>query len=145
MLPGEYIRIAAPLVFSLGVCLFALLKGDAPERFGAGLILTNLVVGLIIEALSRAQIATLAIDAITAVLLLAIAVRYASFWLGAVMLLYALQFALHAYYFVAERPRDALHVVLNNLDFFMVSVCLAAGTAMALRRRRRQSVAPALS
>jgi hypothetical protein len=137
MLPGEYFAIAGPLVFSLAVCLFALVRGDAPERFGAGVILVNLVVGLIIETISRAQIATLAIDALTAGLLLVIAVRYASFWLGAVMLLYALQFALHAYYFVAERPRDALHVVLNNLDFFAVSVCLAAGTAMAWRRRRR--------
>jgi hypothetical protein len=78
------------------------------------------------------------------VALLVIAVRYASFWLGAVMLLYALQFALHAVYYVVERPRDSLHVILNNLDFFAVCVCLAAGTAVAWRRRLRLATAPAV-
>jgi signal transduction histidine kinase len=138
------LSIAGPLVFSLAVCLFALTKGDAPERFGAAVILANMLAATIFELAWRSQIALLAIDALTAVLLLVIAVRYASFWLGAVMLLYALQFALHAFYFVAERPRDALHVVLNNLDFFTVCVCLAAGTAVAWRRRRRLALVPAL-
>jgi hypothetical protein len=60
------------------------------------------------------------------------------------MLLYALQFALHAFYYVAERPRDSMHVILNNLDFFAVCVCLAAGTAVAWRRRLRLGVPAAL-
>lgn len=145
MLSAQFASIAGPLVFTLAVCLFAVVKGDAPERFGAGVILGNLLAGIGIEAISRSPLLFLANDAVAAVLLLVIAVRYASFWLGAVMLLYALQFALHAFYFVAERPRDLFHEIVNNVDFFAVSVCLAAGTAVAQRRRRRLAEAPALS
>ena len=46
----------------------------------------------------------------TALCLLVIAVRYASFWLGGVMLLYAAQFSLHAFYLVTSRPIDIDHV-----------------------------------
>jgi hypothetical protein len=53
------------------------------------------------------------------------------------MLLYALQFALHAFYSVTQRPRDLPHAVINNLDFFAVSLCLVIGTAVSSRRRRR--------
>jgi hypothetical protein len=144
MLSTALFYVAGPLIFSLAVCLFALTKGDAPERFGAAVILANMVVSMTVELAWRSQIALLANDGLTALLLLVIAVRYASFWLGGVMLLYALQFALHAFYFVAERPRDSLHVILNNLDFFAVSVCLAAGTAVAWRRRLRLAAAAAL-
>jgi len=141
----EFIQIVAPLAFSLLVALFAILKGGSAERWGAVIILANMLVGLLIESMGRSQVAVLVDDAVTAAILLAFSVRYASFWLGAVMLLYAMQFALHAYYFVLERPRDVLHVAINNFLFFSVSLCLAAGTAIAWRRRRRQAavVAPA--
>jgi hypothetical protein len=141
---AEFIQIVGPLAFGLLVCLLAILKGGSAERVGAIVILANLIVGVGVEAMARSQIAVLIVDALTAAVLLAVAVRYASFWLGAVMLLYALQFALHAYYFVLERPRDFLHVVLNNIDFFAVIVCLAAGTVVAWRRRR-QAAAPAFA
>jgi hypothetical protein len=140
---AELIQIAGPLTFALLVCLLAILKGGSAERIGAIVILANLIVGLGVEAMGRSQVAVLIDDAATAAVLLAIAVRYTSLWLGAVMLLYALQFALHAYYFVLERPRDVLHIALNNLDFLAVIVCLAAGTVVAWRRRRAVA-APAL-
>jgi hypothetical protein len=142
---AELIQIAGPLVFSLVVCLFAMLKGGSAERGGAIVILANMLIGVVIEATGPTQIEILSLDAFTAAALLIMALRYASFWLGAVMLLYALQFALHAYYFVLERPRDFLHVVLNNLDFFAVSLCLAAGTVVAWRRRRRAAAALAFA
>jgi hypothetical protein len=138
------IQIAGPLVFSLVVCLFAMLKGGSAERGGAIVILANMLIGVVIEATGPTQIEILSLDGLTAAALLIMALRYASFWLGAVMLLYALQFALHAYYFVLERPRDFLHAVLNNLDFFAVSLCLAAGTVVAWRRRRA-AAAPAFA
>lgn len=140
---AELIQVGGPLVFSLLVCLFAILKGGSAERMGAFTILANMLAGVAIEAANLPQVAVLVDDAVTAGLLLAIAVRYASFWLGAVMLLYALQFTLHAYYFVLERPRDLLHIVINNLDFFAVILCLAAGTAVAERRRRKVETAVA--
>ena len=49
----------------------------------------------------------------------------------------ALQFALHAFYSVTLRPRDLLHTVINNVDFFAISLCLVIGTAVSWGRRTR--------
>jgi hypothetical protein len=123
------------LVFTLVTCLFAFVKGSAAERIGAAIILVNLLAGMVNEAKFHDQLVLLAIDGLTALALLAVAVRYASFWLGAVMLLYAVQFGLDAYYIVLGQPRDLIHVMINNAIFFTVSLSLAAGTALAWRRR----------
>ena len=126
------------LAFSVAACLFAFVKGGAAERIGAGVILANLVVMFLASDYFLENPAMgLAVDALTAFVLLGLTVRYASLWLGCVMLLYALQFTLHAYYFVSERARDRLHVVVNNMDFFAVSLSLVIGTAVAWRRRSR--------
>jgi hypothetical protein len=125
------------IFFVLITCVFAFVKGGLAERVGAAVILANLVAGVLNEAQLHDQLITLAIDGLTALALLVVAVRFASFWLGGVMLLYALQFGLDAYYLVLEHPRDNLHVILNNIDFFAVSLCLSTGTAMAWRKRRR--------
>jgi LPXTG-motif cell wall-anchored protein len=127
----------ALLVFILLTCLFAFVRGGVAERMGASVILANLLTIAVNEASLHNQLISLAIDGLTALALLAIAMRFASLWLGAVMLLYAIQFALHAFYFVTERPRDLLHVVINNVNFFAVGLCLAGGTVLAWRRRRR--------
>ncbi len=131
----------AMLVFTLGTCVFALVKGGTAERIGAAVILVNLLAGVVNESRLHDQLVNLALDGLTAMALLAVAVRYASFWQGAVMLLYALLFGLDAYYFVLERPRDNLHLIVNNAIFFAVSACLGAGTALAWRRRRRLATA----
>ena len=134
---------ASPLVQALLgltvlICLFAFLKGGRAERIGAGIILSNLVLTIILAELNLGaggSLAQLGLDAVTAIGLLVIALRYASLWVGAVMLLYSAQFGLHSFYIVAERPHDFLHIVLNNLNFLSVSICLAIGTVTAWRRR----------
>jgi hypothetical protein len=131
----------ALLVFSFLACLFAFVKGGTPERIGAAVILANLIAGAANEVLLQDQRIILGIDGVTALVLLVMAVRYASLWLGGVMLLYGLQFGLHAVYFVLERPRDSLHVAINNADFLAVGLCLAGGTAMAWMRRRQLKAA----
>ncbi|HZZ33673.1 MAG TPA: hypothetical protein VFE10_16955 [Phenylobacterium sp.] len=127
------------LVFIFLTCLLAFVKGGAPERIGAAVILANLVIGAANEALGQDQRIVLCIDGMTALVLLTVAVRYASFWLGGVMLLYGVQFALHAFYFVLERPRDSLHVAVNNGNFLAIGLCLAAGTAMNWMRSRNKT------
>ena len=124
------------LVFSFVTCLFAFWKGGLSERIGAGVILANLLATMANEALFHNQLASLAIDGVTALVLLGVALRFASFWLGAVMLLYALQFAMQAYYIVLERARDDLHVTINNTVWFAISACLASGTLSAWMGRR---------
>ena len=85
------------LVLILVICLFAFTKGGAAERIGAGVILANLLAGMANESLFHSQLITLCVDGLTALALLPVAVYYASLWLGGVMLLYAAQFALHAF------------------------------------------------
>jgi hypothetical protein len=131
----------ALLVLILVICLFAFARGGAAERMGAGAILANLLAGMANESLFHSQLVTLCVDGLTAVALLPIVIRYASLWVGAVMLLYAAQFALHAFYFVEERPRDVLHAILNNTNFFAVGLCLAGGTAVTWMRRRKLAAA----
>ncbi len=136
--------ILALIAFSLLACVFAFMRGGAAERAGAAVILTNLIMSLGNEYLLGNSVVALAIDGLTAMALLVLALRYASLWIGAVMLLYALQFGLHAFYLVADRKRDLLHVVINNVDFFSVSLCLMLGTFVAHRRAMRSDrAAPA--
>jgi hypothetical protein len=130
------------LALFLVACLFALLKGGPAERYGAAIILANLVTYSINELSWQSQVVSLAIDALTAVLLLAVAIRYASVWLGAVMLLYALQFGLHGYYFVLEKPRDMTHVLVNNILFCGICLALVSGT-LSTWRLRSAAVSPA--
>ena len=122
----------------LGVCLFALWKGGAAERIGAWCILANLLTSMVSATFlspDLVPVGQLVIDAATAVGLLIVVLRYGSLWLGGAMLLYAAQFTLHSYYFVAARAPDYFHAVANNLDFLAVIICLGAGTVMAMRRR----------
>lgn len=134
---SSYALAIAVLAFSLVSCAFALIKGGAQERMGAAIILANLVASAANEVFLQDQRILLGIDALTAIALLPLTMRYASVWLGAVMLLYGVQFALHAVYFVLERPKDMLHVAINNTNFFAISVCLAVGTVMSWKRRRK--------
>lgn len=132
--------VAVLLVFGFLSCLFAFIKGGAAERMGAAIILANLVAGMVTEALSvKDHVIGLAVDGLTALALLLVTIRYASFWLGGVMLLYAVQFTLHAYYVVLGRPRDLIHIVVNNIDFFAICLCLALGTWLSQRRRVGQA------
>lgn len=122
----------------LGVCLLAFWKGEASERLGSWCILANLLTSIVATTFLGPDVkpvGQLVIDAATALGLLFVVLRYGSLWLGAVMLLYAAQFTLHSYYFVAARPIDNFHVAANNLDFLAVIFCLGAGTFVSIRRR----------
>ncbi|WP_293904613.1 hypothetical protein [Phenylobacterium sp.] len=136
---SSYALAIVVLVFSLASCVFAFAKGGTQERIGAAIILANLLATAANETLLRDQRILLAIDGVTALALLPLTLRYASGWLGAIMLLYGAQFALHAFYFVLERSKDLLHVAINNVNFFAISLCLAGGTALAWRKRARRA------
>jgi uncharacterized membrane protein YdjX (TVP38/TMEM64 family) len=69
------------------------------------------------------------------VILLILAVRFASLWIGAAMILQAAQFSLHAYYLVMELPHDRLHAWINNTDDWGILIAILVGTVLAIRRR----------
>ncbi len=81
------------------------------------------------------EVLELTADFIWAIGLLMLVVRFAYRWLGVTMLLQAVQFSLHAYYLVMERPLDHLHAWINNTDTWGISLSIIAGTILAWRRR----------
>lgn len=129
--------VIALLSFSVASCLLAFVKGAAAERLAAAVILANLLTGMANEAWLDDPLVSLAIDGLTALVLLPLAMRYVSAWLGLIMILYGLQFALHAAYAVLERPGDLTHAVLNNLNFTAVNACLLGATLARWVRRRK--------
>ena len=131
-------------LFGLFGCLFSLWKGGVPERVGGGVVLATLLLPILATPflpVAMQPIAELVIDGMAALALLAVVLIYGSLWLGGAMLLYAAQFSLYAYYFVAERPNDRFHAVVNNGDFMGITFCLIIGTAVAWWRRTRPAAA----
>jgi hypothetical protein len=135
----------SPLALTLSLlvlsgCFLSLWKGSAAERLGGGVVLANLLCTVLVSAFLPADsraVGELVVDGLTALGLLAIVLLYGSLWLGGVMLLYAVLFTLHAYYFVTERANDRLHAIVNNLDTIGVTLFLVTGTLVAWRRRTR--------
>jgi hypothetical protein len=125
------------LALSVGACLFALTRGGAAERMAGGVILASLVVSLLSNWLAPPDLAptiSLAGDGIVALAILFITLTYGKAWLGATMLLFAGQFALHAFYLVTGRTPDRMHAIFNNANIIAVVICLVVGTLAARRR-----------
>jgi len=117
---------------------FAIWKGDTAARAAAAIVVAVGVATLIINPKVgdvAAESILLAVDFVAAVIFLLLAVRYASLWIGAVMLFQSAQFSLHAYYLVMELPHDKTHAWINNLDDWGILICLGIGSALAIRRR----------
>ncbi|MDO8798949.1 hypothetical protein [Phenylobacterium sp.] len=123
----------------LAACVFALVKGGPAERFGGALTLAISLSFLTVNALLPEQarpIPHLVLDGVLAVGFLFLAVRYASLWIGAVMLLQGIQFSLHAYFFVTKLTPGVTYAVVNNAVTIGTIVGLLCGTVVASRRER---------
>lgn len=123
----------------LGTCLFAWIKGAAPERFGAALLLAGTIAALLIQLTLpvHARVTpTLIGEGVLALGFLILAIRYAILWLGAAMILQGAQFSLHAFYLVMERERDFLFAVVTNLVTLAIILCILIGTTIAWRRQK---------
>lgn len=126
-------------LLTLLVCLAAIWKGGAPERSGAVVILSLVILGRVVHALvptSLGSLIGLADDALTALGLLYLTVRYASLWLGGCMLFYASTFVLHSFYLVTARPEaDLFYYWMNDINFAGIHICLVLGTITSWRLR----------
>jgi hypothetical protein len=135
------------LIFAIAfVAGLAAWRGGLAERWAA---VANLCTALLYFGSKQLgfegfEPATLLIDLALAVTFLVLTLRYASLWLGAAMLLEAGQFALHAFYFVTERPTDNLWATVNNGVSWGVVFCILAGVLASWRRRvvAARAVAP---
>ncbi|RAK59206.1 hypothetical protein DJ021_05020 [Phenylobacterium hankyongense] len=124
------------IALSVGACLFALIRGGPAERLAGGVILASLVVSLLSNWLAPRDLAptiSLAGDGIVALAILFVTLSYGKAWLGAAMLLFAGQFALHAFYLVTGRAPDLLHAMVNNFNIIAIIICLVIGTLAARR------------
>jgi hypothetical protein len=135
------------LILLVGVALlvltfaFALWKGGLAERIGATM---NMVAGLIVMFLDQIlapdlqPIVMLVIDGALAASFLFLAIRWASLWLGAAMLLQAVQFSLHAYYMVAELQPDVWFARISNADTTGINLVIIGAVVVAIRKRVRE-------
>lgn len=133
-------------VATLGVCALAWWKGEQAERLGASLKLATSVIALGVHHLLKQDSisgALLTADGVLAVGFLALAIRYASLWIGAAMLLQAGQFSLHAWYLVSGLQRDRFYAIANNLVTVGILICILVGTLIAWRRRHRAATVQA--
>lgn len=117
---------------------FAWLKGGLAERLG-GLVIV--VAGVLVSAIhllvpqTATPLILLMLDGVLALAFLLLALVYGRAWLGAAMVLQAIQFSLHAYYFVGERPHDSTYSLVNNVVTFSLVAAIVIGTFAAMRRR----------
>ena len=133
-------------LFAVLGALFAFWKGAPAERAAAAVILINVAINEASKYLipSGDNVVRLVNDGLTAVVLLAITLRFGALWMGGVMLFYAAQFAMHSYYLVTERRiGDYTYALINNINFSGTTWCLIIGTAVAWRARVRRRAAAA--
>lgn len=133
--------------FSILGALLAFWKGGAAERATAAVVIVNVLVGQTSHWLipRSDDVIRLINDGLTALVLLAITVRYSALWMGGVMLFFAVQFSMHSFYLVADRPTDYFYALINNIDFIGINLCLIIGTAVAWQRGVRHARADAIS
>lgn len=123
---------------TLLVCGLAWWKGELPEKLGAALKLGTSLIALAVHHLLKQDaisVALLTADGLLAAGFLVLAIRYASLWIGAAMLLQAGQFSLHAWYLVSGLERDRFYAIANNLVTISILACILVGTLISWRRR----------
>jgi len=128
-----------------GCCGLALWKGGPAERGGAMLICGTWLAAMLGLALSREYVMAipfLVSDAVLAVGLLILAIRYSNWWVGAAMLLQATGLSFHAAYFAAdptEISKKVLHfyVMGKNLSSWGMLLVILIGTLASWRKRSR--------
>jgi hypothetical protein len=135
-MPNSVLSLIVYLVV-LGVVLFSIWKGDTAVRLAGCMVAAGVLYNFGIKLFPHdfRPLVQLTGDFLLAMGFLALAVRYASLWLGGAMLFQAVQFTLHAWYMVSEKKPDILHAVVNNLDTVGILVCLLIGTITAWQRR----------
>jgi hypothetical protein len=124
----------------VGVTVLAWFKGGWPERIGSAVNLAGALVftvGQQFVGLNGFSLGLLVLDGVLGVSFLVLAIRYASLWLGAAMLLQAAQFSLHAFYYVTTKPFNRLFAVVNNVVSWGILIAIVAGIFASWVQTRR--------
>jgi len=137
------------LVVLIASVLFAWTKGGPGERLGAVAVAVAWIGSLGLQWLLPADLRPLVLlccDFALATALLAAALLYPSFWLGATMMLQAFVLAVHAFHLedgVREEGLRRAYIALLNVVSYGVLFALAASTLAGwLKRRKAMRDAP---
>lgn len=132
----------------IAACAFGLIKGGPAERVGAGMVLlisiAFVIVNEVVPEFGR-PVPHLVLDGVLALVFLALAVRYASLWIGAVMLLQGVQFSLHAYFFVTKLTPGVSYAIVNNLVTWATLLGVVLGTLAYMRHSRAAAVSDTMT
>lgn len=138
------------LSFAIGLGVLALVyalavwKGDRAQKLGAAF---NLAAGLLavppqyLVAPDLQPMFFLAVDGALAAGFLFLALRYASLWIGAALLLQAVQFSMHAYYLLMNARPDYTYMAVNNVDTTGINIAIVAGVVLAWIGRAKEAAA----
>ena len=144
-----YQTLASQVVLGLVILsvAFALWKGGRPERVGA-LFNGVICIGVpIIQVFLHDSLHTLPIlvaDGLLAIGFLILAIRYASLWLGAAMILQAMGFMMHSALLLEliADPEYAYYAAMNAMSLGVIlSIILGTAYAWAVRRRHARLAA----
>jgi predicted anti-sigma-YlaC factor YlaD len=131
------------LLVLVAIVLFAWSKGGPGERVGAAAVAVAWIGSLAVESLMPADtrpLVLLGFDVALSTALLAAALLYPSFWLGATMMLQAFVLAVHAFHLedgVREEGLRRAYIAVLNAVSYSVLLALAASTLVGWLKRRR--------
>lgn len=137
MLDTPYAQIGTAI--SLVVVAFAFLKGDEPERVGAGAFALGLLASLLLQndsRLSGPQWGVMGVDVVMLGVYAALAWKSRRSWPVWAGALQALIVMSHLLTVVDLRPPLAAFYAVINLASYGILLSIAAGTAQAWRERR---------
>ena len=131
---------------STGAALFALWKGDKPARYGALLRISITTLGIPIQyaifkftaySMLGVGIYDLAATAVVSFGFLYLALRYASPWLAAAMVIQGFEFYTDRIFLDTRPHADSSYAIQENLIVTGVAVVLFLATLSALRLRAK--------
>ncbi len=139
------------LLALIAIVLFAWIKGGSGERVGATAVAVAWIGSLAVQPLMPAEarpLVLLGFDFALATALLAAALLYPSFWLGATMMLQAFVLAVHAFHLedgVREEGLRLAYIAVLNAVSYSVLLALTASTLAGWLKRRKtiREAAPA--
>lgn len=121
------------------VAAFAWWKGGVAERLSGAANAIVAALYLVVQVMisgDAVQVTLMLIDCALALTFLTLAVRYASLFLGAAMILQGAQFSLHAYFIVTDRMMDRVYMLANNVISWLVLACIVVATLVYWSKRR---------
>jgi hypothetical protein len=134
------------LIALILVTALAMTKGGPAERLAALMVLFAWVAVLGAQAISGdvvPAIPLLVTDALLATGLLALAIRYASLWLGAAMMFQAAFFTFHMLHQSGDFTGSRLYLAAMNVVSYCLLITLAGASIASWRKRLRASKAGA--